>query len=78
MDGHETHETPNLQRVIYKHLDEEDLEIIIFCLPSKTTNKTQPLDVAVFAQVQNAWQNTCRQYAEKKMPTNRFTVIPAY
>ena len=29
MDGHGSHETPGLQRVVYKCLDEEELEIVI-------------------------------------------------
>ena len=59
MDGYDTHEKPDPQHTIYKHLDEEDIEIIIFCLPSKTTHKCQPLDVAVFTQVQQKWQEVC-------------------
>ncbi len=49
MDGHDTHEKPELQRIIYKHLDNENLEIIVFCFPSKCTHKCQPLDVVVFS-----------------------------
>ena len=78
MDGHETHETPEMQRVVYKHLDDEDLEIILFCLPSKTTHKMQPLDVLVLAQVERSWQAVCDEAMKKKIPINRFTVIPAY
>ena len=78
MDGHETHETPEMQRVVYKHLDNEDLKIILFCLPSKTTHKIQPLDVAVFSQVEQRWQAVCDEAIKNKIPINRFTVIPAY
>lgn len=77
MDGHETHETPEMQRVVYKHLDDEDLEIILFCLPSKTTHKMQPLDVLVLTQVERSWQAVCDEAMKKKIPINRFTVIPA-
>jgi hypothetical protein len=78
MDGHKTHETPDLQHSIYKHLDDENLEIIIFCFPSKTTHKCQPLDVAVFSQIQHKWQDTSDEYTWKRTLINHFTVIPAY
>lgn len=78
MDGHETHETPEMKRVVYKRLDDEDIEIILFCLPSKTTHKMQPLDVAVFCQVEHRWQAVCDEAIKKRTPINRFTVIPAY
>jgi hypothetical protein len=78
MDGHETHETPEMKRIVYKRLDDEDLEIILLCLPSKTTHKMQPLDVAVFSQVERRWQVVCDEAIKKKTPINRFTVIPAY
>lgn len=73
MDGHETHETPEMQCVVYKHLDNEDLEIILFCLPSKTTHKIQPLDVAVFSQVEQRWQAVCDEAIKNKIPINCFT-----
>ena len=78
MDGHETHETPELQRVIYKHLDGEDLEIIIFCFPSKTTHKCQPLDVVILSSVERKWQDVCDQCVKDHVTVNRFNVIPLY
>jgi hypothetical protein len=48
LDGHDTHEQHELKRVLYDLLDQEDLEIILFCFPSKMTHKCQPLDVLVF------------------------------
>lgn len=53
VDGHETHETMDVKCVVYKHLDNEDLEIAIFCFPSKTMHKCQPLDVGVLAHVEH-------------------------
>jgi len=35
MDGHDIHEAPALKCVVYKHLDDKDLEIIIFVFPQK-------------------------------------------
>ncbi|KLO16423.1 hypothetical protein SCHPADRAFT_823234, partial [Schizopora paradoxa] len=55
MDGQETHEKPPILRAVYKVLKEQDIEIIIFCFPSKTTHKTQPLDVGIFSHVQKKW-----------------------
>lgn len=78
MDGHGSHETPGLQRVIYECLDEEGLEIIIFCFPSKVTHKCQPLDVAVFSSVERSWQEVCDRCIKENTPINRHTVIPQY
>ena len=78
MDGHDTHEKPELQRIIYKHLDEENLEIVVFCFPSKCTHKCQPLDVVVFSSIEHKWQEVCSCCIKKKTPINRFTVIPEY
>jgi hypothetical protein len=78
LDGHDTHEQHELKRVLYEFLDQEDLEIILFCFPSKTTHKCQPLDVLVFSAVERRWQAACADHAAKGIPINRFTVIPAY
>ena len=78
MDGHDTHERPEIQRAIYDCLDNEDLEIVLLCFPSKTTHKCQPLDVLVFSAVERQWQKICSEYLENGMPMNRLTVIPAY
>ena len=78
MDGHETHETPELQQVIYKHLDGKDLEIIIFCFLSKTTHKCQPLDVVVLSLVEWKWQDICDQCVKDHVTVSCFNVIPLY
>ena len=78
MDGHETHKTLEMKHVVYKWLNNEDLEIILFCLPSKTTHKMQPLNIAVFCQVECRWQTVCDEAIKNKTPINCFTVIPAY
>ncbi|KAH9953855.1 hypothetical protein BC827DRAFT_1159041 [Russula dissimulans] len=78
MDGHDTHENHDLKRVAYDLLDTEGVHIEIFCFPSKTTHKCQPLDVLIFSAVNCKWQAVCRQYLKQRIPINRFTVIPAY
>lgn len=42
---HASHETPVMQRAAFEH------NIILLAFPSKTTHKTQPLDVGVFGTV---------------------------
>ena len=74
MDGHDTHEKPEIQRVIYKQLEDENVEIIILCFPSKTTHKCQPLDVVVFASVERGWQEVCDKCVKEGKPINRFTI----
>ncbi|EGO19009.1 hypothetical protein SERLADRAFT_352940, partial [Serpula lacrymans var. lacrymans S7.9] len=49
LDGHSSHEQPAIQKIAYNN------NIIIFCFPSKTTHKLQPLDVIVFSPVQRKW-----------------------
>ena len=39
LDSYDTHEQYKLKHVLYKFLNEEDLEIILFCFPSKMTYK---------------------------------------
>jgi len=78
LDGHDTHEQHKLKCVLYKFLDQEDLEIILFYFPSKTTHKCQPLDVLIFAVVKCRWQATCADQAVRSILINRFTVIPTY
>ena len=70
LDGHDTHEQHELKRVLYELLDRENLEIILFCFPSKTTHKCQPLDVLVFSAVERRWQAACADYAMKGVAIN--------
>ena len=56
LDGHSTHYTPS---VIRKAAEEE---VIIFCLPPRTTHCTQPLDKGVFGPSKTAWRSVCKEY----------------
>ncbi|KAH9015544.1 hypothetical protein EDB85DRAFT_1898662 [Lactarius pseudohatsudake] len=78
MDGHDTHEKPEIRRAIYESLNTEDIEVVVLCFPSKTTHKCQPLDVLIFAAVERRWQDVCMEFLKTGAPINRFTVIPAY
>lgn len=71
-DGHESHETPAIKRLAY------DNNIVLFCLPSKTTHKLQPLDVGVFSVLQRAWNAHCGDLAAKRIVVNRYNLIPEY
>jgi len=39
IDRHDTYEKHDLKCALYGFLDQEDLEIIVFCFPLKTTHK---------------------------------------
>jgi hypothetical protein len=78
MDGHSTHECHEFQRAIYDLLDEQDVEIILLCFPSKTTHKLQPLDVLIFAAVQRAWRRSCDEAIKSGTMINRSSIIPIY
>jgi len=53
LDSHDSHETDELQTIAYNH------NVFILAFPSKCTHKLQPLDVAMFAQVQHKWSAHC-------------------
>jgi DDE superfamily endonuclease len=78
MDGHNTHESADIQRAIYEILDKENIEIIILCLPSKTTHMLQPLDVLIFGQVDRKWNKVCEESLRDGIRIDRQTVIPVY
>lgn len=67
-----------MQRTVYKHLDGEGLEVILFCFPSKTTHRLQPLDVGVFNKVQRYWKTECQKARKGQRDINRHTIIPTY
>src|SRR6266851_3824141 len=53
LDSHETHEQHELKRVLYEFLDQDNLEVILFCFLSKMTYKCQPLNMLVFLAVEH-------------------------
>ncbi|KAH9952683.1 hypothetical protein BC827DRAFT_1148334, partial [Russula dissimulans] len=72
------HEHLDVKHVIYQFLDDEDIEIRTLCFPSKTTHKTQPLDIQIFASVDHKWQDICAESMMKGIPINWHSVIPMY
>ena len=71
-DGHESHETPAIKRLAY------DNNIVLFCLPSKTTHKLQPLDVGVFSVLQRTWHKHSGDLAAQRTTIDRYNFIPEY
>ncbi|KAF9450871.1 hypothetical protein P691DRAFT_788267 [Macrolepiota fuliginosa MF-IS2] len=58
-DGHESHKTSELKCWVYSV---KDCEIITFCFSSKCTHKLQPLNIAVFTQVECNWISHCSKF----------------
>ena len=71
-DGHESHETSAIKRLAYAN------DIILFCLPSKTTHKLQPLDVGMFSVLQHAWNAHSGDLAANRIVVDRYNFIPEY
>ena len=72
LDGHDTHETPAMKRIAYEN------NIIIYCFPSKTTHKLQPLDVVVFSAVQRAWSSHCDEQVAFGVTIDRYNIVHEY
>ncbi|KAG2017412.1 hypothetical protein CC2G_015303 [Coprinopsis cinerea AmutBmut pab1-1] len=75
-DGHGSHESLELREALYKTNIAD--EVILMALPSKTTHKTQPLDVVVFSHLQRKWQDHCSTSAIRKRHIDRHNVIDEY
>ena len=56
LDGHSSHFNPT---TIRRAAEEK---IIIFCLPPRTTHKTQPLDKGCFSPLKSYWKEECQIY----------------
>lgn len=78
MDGHDTHKKPEIMRAVYHVLEEQNIEVIIACFPSKTTHKCQPLDVGIFSHVKSKWQGVAMGVFWKGEPINQHSIIPLY
>jgi len=72
LDGHDSHETDELRTIAYNH------NIFILAFPSKCTHKLQPLDVAVFSQVQHKWSAHCDRCIYDNTAMNCYNVVPKY
>ena len=69
MDGHESHKTPEMQRLALEH------NIEFFFLPPHTTHRLQPLDVGVFGPLQRRWQQRCDEIISEtngEVPRSQF------
>ena len=52
--------------------------VILYCLPTKTTHKLQPLDVGVFGPLQNEWAKHMQACAAQINSITIGTVIEEY
>ena len=75
LDGHESHENWELKRKIYSFAE---CDLIVFCFPSKTTHKLQPLDVVVFSPIGQGWRDHCDTQLHWGITINQYNVIPEY
>lgn len=71
-DGHHSHDTPDILLAAF------DNNILLYCLPPKTTHKLQPLDVGVFGPLQSAWAKHAQQRAAEHNPITHDTVVHEY
>lgn len=72
LDGHISHETDTLKEIAHAH------DIIVFCFPSKTTHKTQPLDVGVFSALSRAWTSHVDRCISEGITIDRYNFIFKY
>ena len=61
-----------MKEIAFKH------NILLYCLPPKTTHQLQPLDVGVFGPLQNAWNKHCQECMVNRRAVTRDTVIQEY
>ena len=71
-DNHNSHETVDMQWVAF------DMNVILIAFPSKTTHKTQPLDVSVFSGVQDQWSYQCDKHVAEGITMSWYNVIHEY
>ena len=72
LDGHGSHISSRIRELAFQN------QIFLFCLPPKTTHKAQPLDVAVFSLVQDAWKKICGESAKNGERISKATTIAHY
>ena len=66
------HETPEMKELAFKN------NILLYCLPSKTTHKLQPLDVGIFGPLQTAWNKCCQECTVDCKVVTWDTVVKEY
>ena len=74
IDGHALHETTKMQWLCYT----ASPPVILYCLPTKTTHRLQPLDVGVFGPLQNEWAKHTQACAAQNNSITIGTVIEEY
>ena len=71
-DGHHSHNTPDMLSAAF------DNNILLYCLPPKTTHKLQLLDVTIFGPLPSAWAKHAQQRASEHNPITHDTVVHEY
>jgi len=72
LNNHHSHISFELINTAYEN------GIFLFCFPSKTTHKLQPLDIAVFSPLQRAWAQRSEEAVAMNNTITTRTVIPEY
>jgi hypothetical protein len=72
LDGHGSHLSIRIRQIAFQE------KIFLFCLPPKTTHKTQPLDAGVFNRVQAEWKKICERSARVDDSVSKATTIENY
>ena len=71
-DCHHSHKTVDVQWVMFHK------NVVLTAFPSKTTHKTQPLDVKIFSAVQNWWSYRCDKHVAEGITINQYNAIHKY
>ena len=71
-DCHHSHKTVDVQWVMFHK------NVVLTAFPSKTTHKTQPLDVKILSAVQNWWSYRCDKHVAEGITINQYNVIHKY
>ena len=56
LDSHSSHYQPDLIKYV------QDYQVILFCLPPRTTHESQPLDVSIFKSLKQSWLDCCHRF----------------
>ncbi|KAG8721325.1 hypothetical protein FRC08_014063 [Ceratobasidium sp. 394] len=72
LDGHGPHISTGIREIAFKE------RIFLFCLPPKTTHKTQPLDVGVPNLIQAEWKKTSETSVRVDESVSKATTIQKY
>ncbi|THH27882.1 hypothetical protein EUX98_g6309 [Antrodiella citrinella] len=73
LDGHDSHESHELKRAVYRH--SEGYDVIVVCFPPQWR---QPLDALIFYRAQDAWRNQVEELTGEGNKVTRQNVVKEY